>query len=210
LRRALRRAWAGVFARVYDRAFTKVEERGLRDSRHELLAPLTGRVLEIGAGTGLNLAHYPASVSELVLVEPEEAMARQLEQKPDARRATVVRASAEKLPFPDSHFDAVVSTLVLCSVPDPGAALGEIRRVLRPDGRLMFIEHVRSTDPKLARWQDRLNPPWRAFNLGCNCNRDTEAAIRAAGLEVVDIDHRRFEGAPVLVSPVIAGSASPS
>ena len=207
MRRALRRAWAGVFARFYDRAFARVEERGLRDARHELIAPLEGRVLEIGAGTGLNLTHYPGAVTELVLVEPEEAMARQLEQKPEAERATVVRASAEDLPFPDAHFDAAVSTLVLCTVPDPQAALREVRRVLKPGGRLVFIEHVRNPDPKVARWQDRVNPAWRVFNLGCNCNRDTESTIRAAGLDVTSVEQRVFDGTPKLATPAIVGSA---
>jgi SAM-dependent methyltransferase len=204
---ALRRAWVHVVARAYDRSFGAIEERGLRDVRRRLLGELSGRVLEVGAGTGLNLPHYPASVDELVLTEPEAAMARQLRRKPGAARATVVEAPVEQLPFPDGHFDAVVCTLVLCTVPDPAAALREIRRVLEPGGRLVFVEHVRARDPKLARWQDRLNGPWRAFNVGCNCNRDTEAAIRAAGLEVVQADRRRFDGAPRLASPAIVGSA---
>ena len=207
MRQALRRAWAGIFARFYDRAFQRVEDHGLREARRELVAPLTGRVLEIGAGTGLNLAHYPDSVTELALVEPEEAMARQLEQKPEAGRANVVRASADALPFPDDHFDAAVSTLVLCTVPDQAAALGEVRRVLKPGARLVFIEHVRSPDPTVARWQDRVNPAWRTFNLGCNCNRDTEAAIRAAGLDISAIEQRVFDGTPKLATPAIVGSA---
>ena len=204
---SVRRAWVELVARSYDRAFRRVEEKGLRDARRRLLGTLSGRVLEVGAGTGLNLAHYPEGLEELVITEPEEAMARQLEGKPEAARATVVRAPAADLPFPDGHFDAVVGTLVLCSVPDQAAALTEIRRVLKSGGRLVFLEHVRSHDPRWARWQDRLNRPWRAFNVGCNCNRDTEAAIRAAGLEIEELDRRRFEGAPRLASPVIAGTA---
>ena len=210
MRRTFRRWWAGVFARLYDRAFRRVEERGLRDARRQLVAPLDGRVLEIGAGTGLNVAHYPEAVTELVLVEPEEAMARQLEQKPEVARATVVRAPAEELPFPDAHFDAVVSTLVLCTVRDQAAALGEVRRVLKPSGRLVFIEHVRSSDPKVSRWQDRVNPAWRAFNLGCNCNRDTAASIRAAGLEIKAVEERIFDGTPKLATPAIVGTAIPA
>ena len=179
----------------------------MREARRNLLGSLSGRVLEIGAGTGLNAAHYPSSVTELVLTEPEEAMTRVLRRKPEASRATVVQASADALPFPDGHFDAVVGTLVLCSVPRPEAALTEIRRVLKPGGRLVFMEHVRSPDPRTARWQDRLNRPWRAINVGCNCNRDTEASIRAAGLEIVDLETRRFEKMPRLASPAILGAA---
>ena len=203
----LGRAWARVYARIYDLLFRAIEENGLRDARRELVGSLSGRVLEIGAGTGLNAEHYPEAVTDLVLTEPHEPMARQLERKPAAARATVVHASADDLPFPDAHFDAVVGTLVLCTVPRPDAALAEIRRVLKPGGRLMFLEHVRSPDPRRARWQDRLNRPWRAFNVGCNCNRDTEASIRAAGLEILEIDTRTFEGMPRLATPAIVGAA---
>lgn len=201
------RPWARAYARIYDLLFRAIEANGMRDARRGLVGSLGGRVLEIGAGTGLNAAHYPASVTELVLTEPEEAMADQLRAKPEAARATVVQASAEALPFPDAHFDAVVGTLVLCTVPRPDAALAEIRRVLKPGGRLVFMEHVRSPDPRTARWQDRLNRPWRALNVGCNCNRDTEASIRAAGLEIEALETRRFEKMPRLASPAILGSA---
>jgi ubiquinone/menaquinone biosynthesis C-methylase UbiE len=204
----LGRAWPRAYARAYDLLFRSIEANGLRDARRRLVGSLSGRVLEIGAGTGLNAIHYPDSVAELVLTEPEEAMTRLLERKPETARATVVRAAADALPFPDAHFDAVVGTLVLCSVPRPEAALAEIRRVLKPGGRLMFLEHVRSPDPRRARWQDRLNRPWRALNVGCNCNRDTEASIRAAGLEIVAIETRRFEGMPRLASPAIVGAAT--
>ena len=203
----LGRAWTRAYARLYDLLFKAIEENGLRDARRDLVAPLSGRVLEVGAGTGLNLAHYPEAVTELVLTEPEDAMARLLERRPEAARAAVVRASADALPFPDAHFDAVVCTLVLCSVPRPDAALAEIRRVLKPGGRVVFVEHVRSPDARRARWQDRLNRPWRAFNVGCNCNRDTQAAIRASGLDVVALETRRFEGMPALASPQIVGAA---
>src|SRR5688500_4186662 len=127
------------------------EDAGLRERRHDLLANASGRVLEIGAGTGLNLAHYPESVEEIVFTEPEDPMARRLRGKLAAagRRNEVIAAPAENLPFADDSFDTVVGTLVLCTVHDPERALSEIGRVLRPGGQFLFLEHVRADDPKL-------------------------------------------------------------
>ena len=151
--------WGRIFAAGYDRIMAGTEKAGLSERRERLLAPVSGRVLEIGGGTGANLPFYGAGVQELVITEPEEPMARRLERKlPDySRPVRVVRAPAEQLPFEDESFDFVVATLVLCTVDDPARALGEARRVLKPGGRLLFLEHVRSDDAKLARWQDRLN-----------------------------------------------------
>ena len=155
--------WGRVFAAVYDRMLAGAEDAGLRQRRHDLLAKARGRVLEIGAGTGLNLAHYPDAVEEIVFTEPEEPMARRLTRKltETGRRGEVIAAPAERLPFEDDSFDTVVCTLVLCTVTDPRRALSEIARVLRPGGQFLFLEHVRADDPKLARWQDRLARPWR-------------------------------------------------
>src|SRR5437764_4969074 len=135
------------------------EKAMLRDRRRALLEQARGRVLEIGGGTGANLPFYGPGVDELVITEPEEPMARRLERKLEGYSLPVqlVRTLAEQLPFEDESFDVVVATLVLCTVDDPARALGEARRVLKPGGRLLFLEHVRSDDPKLARWQDRLN-----------------------------------------------------
>jgi ubiquinone/menaquinone biosynthesis C-methylase UbiE len=207
--RLYRATWGRVFAATYDRALRAAEEAGLRERRHALLARARGATLEIGAGTGLNLRHYPRQVSELVLAEPGEHMARQLRRTAAATalRAEVVEAPAERLPFPDERFDTVVCTLVLCTVPDPATALAEVARVLRPGGRLLFLEHVRSGDPRLARWQDRLWRPWRFVADGCHCNRDTLATLRASPLAVEDVEPGRIERAAPLVRPLIAGSA---
>ena len=194
---------------MYDRAMAATEKAGLHDRRRALLAGATGDVLEIGAGTGANLGLYPASVTSLTLAEPEEPMARRLERRRSelGAQARVVIAPAEDLPFPDGAFDTVVTTLVLCTVTDPERALAEIRRVLRPGGRLLFMEHVRADGERLARWQDRLNPIQRVIAQGCNCNRDTVANIRAAGLEAPDVERGELPKAPPWIRPLATGAA---
>jgi ubiquinone/menaquinone biosynthesis C-methylase UbiE len=198
-----------IFAAVYDRAMAGTEEAGLAERRHSLLASAEGRVIEIGAGTGVNLAHYPDTVTELVLTEPEEPMARRLEAKAQAsgRAATVVRAPAEALPFPDRSFDTAVCTLVLCTVRDPERTLGELARVLEPGGRLLFLEHVRSDDQSLAAWQDRFAPLWRRLGHGCNCNRATPDLIRSSAFELVDISEGELPKSPPIVRPLRVGHA---
>jgi ubiquinone/menaquinone biosynthesis C-methylase UbiE len=200
-----------VFAALYDPLMAGTEKAGLADHRKRLLEQARGRVLEIGGGTGANLAYYGEEVEEVILVEPEEPMARRLERKvaASALHARVVRAPAETLPFEDGSFDVVVSTLVLCTVPDQQRALAEIHRVLKPTGRLLFIEHVRADDPKLARWQDRLVGFNRRFAHGCNCNRDTLTAITGAGFEVANVEHDRLKKVPPIVRPLIIGVAEP-
>ena len=202
--------WGRIFAAGYDRFLKSSEEAGLRERRRALLAGCQGRVLEIGAGTGLNVELYPPGLGELVLTEPEPPMADRLERRLAAsgRTATVVRAPSERLPFPAGSFDVIVSTLVLCTVGDPAATLGELRRVLKPDGRLLFLEHVRAADPDVARWQDRLHPIWVRFGRGCHCNRDTLASIAAAGFVVDDVEHGRVPKAAPIVRPMIVGTAS--
>jgi ubiquinone/menaquinone biosynthesis C-methylase UbiE len=201
--------WGRVFAAGYDRLMASSERGGLAAKRTVLLGEATGRVLEIGAGTGLNLARYGDGIQELVLTEPEEPMAKRLEGKlrKSGLDARVVRAPAEQLPFEEGAFDCVVSTLVLCTVPDPAATLAELRRVLRADGRLLFLEHVRSEDPKLAGWQDRLRPLWARFGQGCQCNRTTLSNIEGAGFRVEQLEHDRVPKAPFWVRPLIVGRA---
>ena len=174
--------------------------------RESLLSDAAGRVLEIGGGTGSNLRYY-GELESLVVSEPEPAMLRRLQDKvrQQAPRAEVVQAPAEVLPFEDASFDTVVSTLVLCGV-DQQRALGEVRRVLRPGGRLLFLEHVRSEDPALARFQDRMNRLNR-FLVGCECNRQTLAAIEAAGFTISRVEHATMPEAPKFVRPLVIGAA---
>ena len=182
-----------------------VEERGLRDRRRELLAGLEGDVLELGAGDGPNLAHFARGV-RLVLVEPDARSRRRLSEAVarSGREASVVDALGEALPFRDACFDAVVTTLVLCSVNDAERTLAEIRRVLRPSGRLVLIEHVRG-DGARGRLQDALAPVSRLLRL-CSPNRRTGEAVRSAGFELAE-QRFVFDGAPPWERPGIAGVA---
>lgn len=197
------------FAMTYDRQMTKVEKAGLRACREGLLADVAGHVLEIGAGTGANLRFYGPAIESLTLTEPEIPMLRRLERKAavQAPGAMVLRAPAEDLPFEDATFDVAVSTLVLCGVDDQPRALQELRRVLRPGGHLLFIEHVRSGDTRLARSQDRMNGINR-FVVGCDCNRPTLDSIREAGLTVTRVEHMTLPKVFKFVSPAIVGSAT--
>lgn len=198
-----------IFARLYDASFVKAEKEGLADERAKLIAQATGDVLEIGAGTGLNLAHYGPGVTSLVLTEPSEPMADQLRGKlGDRSDAQVEIVGAESLPFADESFDCVVCTLVLCTVDDPDAAVAEIRRVLRPGGRLLLIEHVRNEDPSSAKWQDRFERPWKAFGNGCRCNRDTAATVSANGFDVTGLKDETLPAAPPIIRPLIVGVAT--
>lgn len=201
--------WDPLFARGYDRFNKIAEDAGLRDNRRALLSRAHGRTLEIGAGTGVNVELYPDSVTELVLTEPDSHMRRQLEKKLAAldRRAEVVDAGGERLPFPDASVDTAVATLVLCTIPNPEGALAELARVLKPGGRLLFLEHVRSDSPRTARWQDRLERPWGWFGRGCHPNRDTLATIEASALEVAEVERDRIPKAPPIVRPLILGEA---
>jgi ubiquinone/menaquinone biosynthesis C-methylase UbiE len=204
--------WGRVFARFYDRALKATEENGLGAMRGELLAGASGRVIEIGAGTGVNLELYGAGVEDLTLVEPDPHMGAQLRKRladrhGDPLPAQLVAAPAEALPFPDDTFDTAVATLVLCTIPDPVAAIDEMARVLKPGGRLLFIEHVRAEDASSAHWQDRLEKPWRFVADGCHCNRDTEANLRASSFKVESIDHTKMPKAAPIVRPLIRGTA---
>jgi SAM-dependent methyltransferase len=203
------RVWASAFAAAYEPFLWVGEQGGLRKQRKELLERSVGCTIEIGAGTGLNLAHYPDDLDGLVLIEPDAAMRRRLAGRLARRcvRARVVDAPAEQLPFPDGSVDTVVSTFVLCTVDAPDLALQEIARVLKPDGQLLLIEHVRSDSPRLARWQDRLAGPWRRFARGCRCNRATSELMAAFGFELEDLDDASWRAMPPIVRPLIIGRA---
>ena len=204
-----------IFAAIYDRLLASTEDGGLRQMRAELLSGAAGRTLELGAGTGHNLPHYTSSVTELVLTEPDPHMANRLRrhlatEPPQPAEVSVVDAPAEGLPFDDDSFDTVVATLVLCTIPEPGRAVEEVARVLRPAGRLLYLEHVRSPDSeRLRRWQDRLERPWGWFAGGCHPNRSTGETLAASELEVDRMDRGRMPKAPPFVRPMISGSARP-
>lgn len=200
-------------ASIYERALRKTERAGLSEWRARLLGDLTGKVLEIGAGTGLNLGHYPETVTRLVLAEPDIHMRRLLEKRVATQpwlfgQISVMDTGAEYLPFPDGVFDAVVSTLVLCSVDDPPSAVSEIRRVLRPGGRLLFIEHVAAEQAsRRAVWQGRIEPIWRRVAGNCHVTRDTASVIEDAGLDIEHIDYVRLPKAAPFLRPAVRGYA---
>lgn len=197
-----------IFAALYDRLNGAMERSWMGERRARLLAGARGAVLEIGGGTGANLPHY-RNVERVTVSEPDPYMRERLLPKLETALVPVEvsEAGAQALAFPDGSFDTVVSTLVLCTVPDQGAALDEVSRVLRPGGRLLFIEHVRAGG-STARWQDRIEPLWGRFLGGCHPNRDTVAAIEAAGFELETLE--RFHP-PVPLSrltPYIQGCAT--
>jgi ubiquinone/menaquinone biosynthesis C-methylase UbiE len=200
--------WGRAFAWGYDRFQQHAEDEGMREQRAQFLQTATGRCLEVGSGTGLNLERWPPGV-ELVMSEPDPRMAAKLRAKLPlpGRDVEVVEAPAERLPFPDASFDTVGLTFVLCTAPDPDAGLAEIARVLKPGGRLLFLEHVRSPEAGLARWQDRLHGPWYVFAKGCHCNRDTLATIEASPLRVDSVDRGEIPGTVPLVKPMLVGVA---
>lgn len=196
-------------ALIYDPAFWIGERAGMAERRRSVVSRATGKTLEVGAGTGLNFEHYPPEAEPLVLTEPEENMANLLRKRVAAsvRSAEVVRAPAELLPFEDDSFDSVVGTLMLCTVPDPVAAIAEIKRVLKPGGSYLLIEHVRADSAGLARWQDRMNKTWGVIADGCNCNRDTAQLLEDGGFDVRDVGEDRWRLVPPLVKPLICGRA---
>ena len=199
-----------VFARFFDR-LSGVMEKEVGARRDELLAGLSGRVVEIGAGNGMNFQHYPPSVEEVVAVEPERYLRAKAERAAQAARVpvTVRPGVADHLDFPDASFYAAVACLVLCTVPDQQAALAELHRVLRPGGQLRFLEHVRSPRPGKARVQTLLDSAgiWPRLGGGCHCSRDTISAIRAAGFSVEGSGSIDVGPSWMLTNPHLLGSA---
>jgi ubiquinone/menaquinone biosynthesis C-methylase UbiE len=199
-----------IFARVYER-FSRLMEREVGEHRDELLAGLSGRVVEIGAGNGLNFSRYPGSVDEVVALEPEAYLRAQAERAAQHApvRIRVGNATASPLPLPPASFDAAVASLVLCTVPDPASALAELRRVLKPGAELRFMEHVRSDRPRKARVQERFDRwgVWPRLVGGCHCARDTLSAIEAAGFAVEGVRCVDIGPASGLTNPHVIGIA---
>ena len=197
-----------VYARCYDRFIDRIDHAGAAEHRRRLVEEGGGEILEIGAGTGTNLRLYRAA-ERVVALEPDPAMrARAHDAALEARvPVEVVEGDAIALPFPDASFDTVVFSLVLCTVPDMKRVLAEARRVLRPGGTLRFYEHVRAQEPRLARWQDRLERPWGWVGRGCHPNRDTAAAVDAAGFDVLSLEEFDFPAMPLIVRPHVIGIA---
>lgn len=195
------------FPRVMDWA---VQRDAFQAERRLVLSPARGEVLEIGFGTGLNLPHYPASVTTLVTVDPADMLPARVAARLRAVAfpVEIVHGTAEALPFDAERFDSVVSTWTLCTVPDPIAALKEIARVLKPGGRFLFTEHGRSDDPRVARWQDRLNPIQNVLACGCNLNRRIDRLITEAGLSLASLDRFLFPGVPRLAGTMYRGQAA--
>lgn len=203
--------WLRAFfqATVYDRMMAKSERLCLAEWRTELLAPLSGEVLEIGSGTGVNLQFYPRDLTRLLLSEPDPHMRGKLEQRlADSPFPTVeiLSSAAEQHELPDASFDHIVSTLVLCSVSDLEKTLQEIMRLLRPGGSLVLLEHVCSADSDLLQLQRRLEPFWKWFAGNCHLTRNTAARLEQAGF-VTALQQVEMRGAPGFVRPVIMGRA---
>ena len=200
-----------LMAKFYDRIMQDAEDKCLQDWRGSLLANCSGDVLELGCGTGANLEFYPDSVKRLVLVEPSDPMRQELQPKLSKYvrfNIELLNDRAESISLKDASVDVVVCTLVLCSVNDLEKTLSEIHRILRPQGKLVFIEHIAATNnPKRYQWQRRLAFIWKLIAAGCHITRHTEDAINQAGFKIVEISHQSIRGVPAIVRPSIRGIA---
>jgi SAM-dependent methyltransferase len=198
-------------AAIFDRAVRSREERLFAKRRRRLLEAARGRVLDVGAGTGANLPHYPRDrVGQLVLLDVHRGMLARARHRAVELgwQVELHEASAQRLPFPDASFDTVVFTHALCTIPDPASALREAHRVLKPGGTLLALEHVRAQDPGLAAWQDRLTPVWKLLASGCHPNRDTRWSIEAAGFVVDWVEEGPDrEMRPALIRPQLLALA---
>lgn len=197
-----------VFSRLLDWAMGHVD-----DERAATLADARGEVLEVGFGTGRNLPHYPAGLRRLVAVDPLVALEARVAERVAAAPFPVERHALRAdggLPFDAGRFDRVVVTWTLCSIPDPRAALAEMRRVLRPDGRLLFIEHGRADTPGVARWQERLDPFWKRLAGGCHMSRAPDRLIEAAGFRLESLERWRRPDEPRLLAELYRGRAVPA
>jgi ubiquinone/menaquinone biosynthesis C-methylase UbiE len=195
-----------VFPHVLELA---TRSRSLHKPRRRTLAGASGRILEIGFGTGANLAFYPPGVGRIEALDPDTRLDRYARPRIEASPIDVGfhHLDAEHLPFESERFDTVVCTLTLCSIPDPGAALREVRRILVPGGRFLFLEHGLSPDAGVARWQRRLNPLQRVVGGGCNLDRPTVRLLEAAGLRVAELRQYYLRGAPGFLGYMSEGVA---
>jgi ubiquinone/menaquinone biosynthesis C-methylase UbiE len=195
-----------VFPRLMDWG---MDSTRLQEQRELALESVHGTVLEIGFGTGLNLPHYPTSVTSLTALDPARLLPKKVARRiaAAAMPVTLVSCGAERLPFEDEQFDCVVSTWTLCTIPDAIAALREVRRVLKPGGRYVFLEHGRSRDPRVATWQDRLNPLQRIIGCGCNLNRPIDRLVELSGLRLDRLERYGMPGVPRLVGEMYRGQA---
>lgn len=208
----------GTAARLWDEKIlprvTDIATRTANPTRAELLAQAHGRVLEIGIGTAAGAKFYPDAVTELVGLEPNASACRTAQRRLRKHRppyaTSVYEGTAEVLPFDDGSFDTVVCQLVLCTIPDPAAALGEAKRVLRPGGTLLYLEHVRHETPKVARFQDRVAPLWSKAFGGCRVNQNTGALIEAAGFRPAWHEEESDRMRPRFLSHMIWGAATAS
>ena len=186
--------------------------KGTREQRTRSLAGVKGTVLEVGFGSGLNLPYYPQTVTKVVGVDPSHTSPHLARKRIAASSFPVefVGLSAEKLPVVDASFDSVVSTFTLCTIPDVAGALREMRRALKPEGRFYFVEHGHADDPRVARWQDRLNGFEQKVFGGCHLNRDIATLIRQAGFKIERLDHAYLTGAPKFAGFLYRGVAKRS
>lgn len=198
-----------IFPRLMDRLMSGDEFQQLR---RLLLQDARGDVLEIGLGTGLNLPHYPGGVSQLHAVDPAPLLPDRVAQRSRAVAfpVQITQLTAETLPFDDRTFDCVVSTWTLCTIPDPVKALREVRRVLKPNGAFLFLEHGRSDEARIAAWQDRLNPLQRVIGCGCNLNRKIDRLISEAGLTITMLERVAMHSVPRIVGELYRGTAVPT
>jgi ubiquinone/menaquinone biosynthesis C-methylase UbiE len=192
---------------LYDLLAARAERAGIGQLRHDLLADLEGDVVEIGSGTGASLPFYERA-TRVVAVEPDESMARRLPAKVEEAKVPVevVSVRAQALPFPNESFDAAVAAFVLCSVEDQADVLAEARRLLRPGGKLIVLEHVLGKG-RTASWQHRLTPLHRRMSGNCHLNRDTRTAVARAGFDVAGVESTLLPGTHALVRPGIQGVA---
>lgn len=196
-----------IFPRLLD---WTLGNRIVQAERQRALASLSGHVLEVGFGTGLNLPHFPASVTKLTALEPERMLVKRVAKRIGEARMPVEQARLDaslRLPFDDESFDSIVTTFTLCTIKDVSAALKEIRRVLKRDGRYVFLEHGRSDDARTAKRQDRFNPIQNLIACGCNVNRPIDRLIKEAGFTIAELDRYLMPDTPRLFGEMYRGIA---